>query len=1266
MPQSYLLGLDVGGGSGRCLLLDVESGESVVATRSYRHPVAPGTGGLGADLDLDALWRLLCEAVREALTRADARPEQVIGMAASAMRFATVLLGRGGETLLATPNRDARAGLEALRLHAEHGPALHARMGHWPSPIFAAPRLAWLRGVDADALARSEALLGLGDWVTWRLCGELVPEPTQAPATLLYDVTSGDWAWDWIDYFKLPSRMFRELALPGTPAGRLLPAAAAALGLRPGLPVAVCGADTPAGLLGAGVAAIGEIGVIAGTTSPVQLVLDQPVVDPEGRLWTGHHLVPNTWALESNGGTMGEALDWFARLVHPAAARPVSRFLAEAAASEPGAAGLLSSLGANVMDAREMRLPIGTLTLCHLVAAGDAAPRRHVARSVVEGMACALRANVEQVEGVAARRASTLRLGGGMSRSGFFAQLLCDVLARPIEVSATPEASALGAALCAGVAAGAYPDLGHAAAAVARRGRRLEPDAGRAQRYESVYASWSELHARRRGPDAFAAQTLLPSVLAPLSRHAAVSPVRFRPRIVVTADLDRDALAGLSELGEVEAASFRDAMRLLTGSALVEALRGAAVFVTEIDVLDAAALAELPELRVVVACRGEAVNVDVEACTAFGIPVLHAPGRNAEAVADLTLAFLLMLSRRIPEATGFLRQPGLEAGDLGRMGQAFRTLRGRELWRKRVGLVGLGAVGRAVAQRLAGFGVELLVHDPFVATEEVEALGGTAVTLDALLAESDFVSLHAAASDATRGLLGAKELARMKPGAALVNTARAALVDEDALVDALKSGRLAGAALDVFAVEPPGADHPLLALPNVIATPHVGGNTEEVSVHQGLIVLEDLARLLRGERPRCVLNPDTLAAFDWEARRSLPDAETLAALSRRAPPAVSDLKPAPRATSPPNAPRTAVAASVTAAAGRMKRVLLAFCAFIESDPRLREVVRGREATLQFALPDLELEFFLQLADGVVRAGLGPAERAPDVRLRMKAHVLDGMFTGRVSGMDMAMKGELFFTGDAARAMTLQHLQADLQRLYAAARADAGDPGDLSGLAAEEVSLAAVAVAADDPRVALIEIVRELHGQNVITATGGNVSVRVGDELWITPSQLYKGDLRPELLVRIGLDGEPIDAATRSPSSERLMHCAAYLTRPEARAVIHAHAPNATVLANAELPFLPISTEAAFFGEIPRIPFIMPGTKDLADAIAGALADSWAVLMQNHGLLVAGRSLRRAADMVEIIERTAEVLLRCRAVGREPPLLPDDVVRQLRQMGDLVA
>jgi L-ribulose-5-phosphate 4-epimerase len=1288
-----LLGLDAGGGSGRALVVDVARGPVASARRPWprAHVPAPGTAGLGIDLDLELVWSLLADATREALARAGATPGDVLGVAASGVRFASVVLDGSGRPLLAASNRDGRATAAALELAARSGAALAARTGHWPTPIALAARLVWLGRERPEAAARAAHAFSLSDWLGFRMCGVVASEPSQACTTGLLDVARRAWDDELAAELGIRRGLLPALSAPGARLGGLSDEAAEHLGLAQGTPVAVGGGDTQCGLLGLGALVPGSAGIVAGTSVPVQVVVDRPVLDPSARAWIGCHLAADRWLVECNAGPLGEALEWTAGALFADAPAPVTRLLAEAARSEPGARGALAAIGTPACDMRALGLPVTSLAFSPIVAADDPERRRHLARAAVEATAFAVGAHLEQAcrtAGLADGLAAPVRAGGGLTASPTWLGVLADSLGRPIELGASPESSALGAALLAGVAAGVWPDLASAAGAAGAGVRTVVPSDRHRGAYDRIIPVWRRFATARSVGDAAAGELLLPELLRGHEPAARPVAARGRPRILVTAELDEASLERLRRLGDVEAASFRERMRLLTGPALVQALEGVEVFVTEVDVLDAAALEALPGLRVVAACRGEAVNVDLEACSAFGVPVLHAPGRNAEAVADLALAFMLALLRKLPEATAFLRAPGGEAGDLARMGQAFSRLRGRELPGCTVGLVGLGAVGRAVARRLRGFGARVLASDPAVDAEQASLAGAEAVDLAELLARSDIVSLHAPVTDATRGLIGAAELARMKPGALLVNTARAALVDEAALADALGRGSLGGAALDVFAVEPPGADHPLLAFDNVIATPHVGGNTGDVAAHQGRIVAEDLERLLRGERPLHALNPEVLDGFDWSTPRPEPDRARLAARVGRPGPAVSDLQrdaspaapapalsrfgPAPDATegrAGAAAPEPAAAAPGGAVAESFGRLLADFVARCGADEALRAAARGREVTLHFTVAGTPLAFWLRLRDGL-ETGLGAPDARAEVQLKLAADVLDGMFTGRVNPMQAAMQGRLAFTGDAAKAMTLQHLQGDLARLYRAARDAAGPLGDLASLGTESAPAAPRTAAGDDDglRAELVQVVNELYAQQLVTATGGNVSARVTgrDELWITPSQLFKGDLRPEVLVRLDLEGNPLDPDARAPSSERLMHCAVYRARPEARAVVHAHAPHATILANAGLPFLPISTEAAFFGDLPRVPFIMPGTVELAKAVEEAARGSWAVLLVNHGLLVAGRSLRRAADMTEIVERSAEVILGCHALGRTPPVLPEAVVDELRRMGDLVA
>jgi len=272
--------------------------------------------------------------------------------------------------------------------------------------------------------------------------------------------------------------------------------------------------------------------------------------------------------------------------------------------------------------------------------------------------------------------------------------------------------------------------------------------------------------------------------------------------------------------------------RPLIGADLIRFLRRHEKAITGLEVLDDAVFSAVPELRIVSKYGVGLDMIDLDAATRCGVSVRWTPGVNRQAVAELAIAFMLVLGRDTVTLARELRDGG------------WHQPGGRQLSSATVGIVGCGDIGQQVARLSAAFGARILAHDIRVYDAFYRELGVTPFSLDALLAEADFVTIHVPLDASTRGLVGAREIARMKRTAFLVNTARGGIVDEEALKAALVDGRLAGAACDVYAIEPP-VDRELLQLPNFVGTPHIGGSTEEAALAMGraaITGLDDPAR----------------------------------------------------------------------------------------------------------------------------------------------------------------------------------------------------------------------------------------------------------------------------------------------------------------------------------------------------------------------------------------------------------------------------------------
>jgi D-3-phosphoglycerate dehydrogenase / 2-oxoglutarate reductase len=331
-----------------------------------------------------------------------------------------------------------------------------------------------------------------------------------------------------------------------------------------------------------------------------------------------------------------------------------------------------------------------------------------------------------------------------------------------------------------------------------------------------------------------------------------------KPVVLIAEELSPATLEALGPDFEIRNVDGADRAALLP--ALAEAN---AVLIRSATKMDEEAIAAAPKLKVIARAGVGLDNVDIKAATNAGVMVVNAPTSNIISAAELAIAQIMGLARHIPDANA-----SLKAGEWKR-----NKFTGVELYEKTIGIIGLGRIGTLVAQRLAGFGTTLIGFDPYVTQARAEQMGVELVSIEELMKRSDFITIHIPKTPETTGMISAPEFAMAKPNLRIVNCSRGGIIDEAALFDALSSGQIAGAGLDVFVNEPP-KDSPLLTLPNILVTPHLGASTDEAQEKAGISVARSVRLALAGD-----LVPDAVnvagGVIDSSVKPGIPLAEKL-------------------------------------------------------------------------------------------------------------------------------------------------------------------------------------------------------------------------------------------------------------------------------------------------------------------------------------------------------------------------------------------------------
>ncbi len=491
MRSRYTLVLDAGTSRARCFVFDSEGNEVASRSRAWEFVESGEAYSLSREWEPNLLWRMIGELMGECVEASKVSAEDIGAVAVTSQRQAVVFLDSGGDCLYAGPNLDLRAFFEGSEIDESYREKVYRTTGHLPSFLFATAKLKWFERHRPEVHDRVSKVLTLADWLIYRLTGEIASERTLAGEAGLLDVGSRKYCDSLLSELGIEVERGR-LVDAGCVVGRVNSEAAERTMLSEGTAVVAAGADTQCGLLGMGVSEVGEAGIVAGWSVPVQMISDAPLFSDDASTWTGCYPARDAWVIESSAGDAGNAYSWLVRLLTGDAEEGYKAMDAAAGEVPAGSEGVQAILGSARTRFSNPGMRAGGFIFPVPLALSEMG-MGNFARAALESVSYSIKANLEHLEATSGRSAALVALGGGMTRNKTLGTMLADVLGRKVRLSQTPDASATGAWLCAGIASGEFSTPVEAAGWARERTTVIEPNPHQSAEYQHFYAGWLDV-----------------------------------------------------------------------------------------------------------------------------------------------------------------------------------------------------------------------------------------------------------------------------------------------------------------------------------------------------------------------------------------------------------------------------------------------------------------------------------------------------------------------------------------------------------------------------------------------------------------------------------------------------------------------------------------------------------------------------------------------------------------------------------------------------